>query len=520
MLIDARTLPSGTLIDAEICVVGAGAAGITIAREFAAADFQVVVLESGGLEFELDTQQLYEAQIVAKHFPDAATTRLRLFGGTTNHWGGYCLPFDEIDFERREDFPNHGWPFAKAHLDPWYARAQQVCQLGPYDYQPARWDRPGIGVPEPFRGPVFQRKILQENPLRFGSVYLGELRAASRLTIYLHANAFHFDAGDSDAEVRGLSVKTFSGGEFTVRARFYVLASGGMENARLLLASGRVDGPGLGNANDVVGRYFMTHLVYDAGAIVPADSHMNVDFEVNDPWTPGKYRIDRCIGISSAAMRDLHLPNIRMDTFFKFSEVADALGALKRLLHGEGPGGSALEDLSTLLNNFEGVSEFAIRKALFTQGVPIKEIQLGCSSEQQPHPQSRVKLGSVRDRLGMSELVVDWQVLEADRLNAARTIRLLGTEVGRTGFGRLRSTFGENDEWPENFYGDGHHMGTTRMHEDPMLGVVDVNCRVHGMSNLYVAGSSVFPTGSANNPTLTIVALALRLADHLKGQLK
>ena len=219
-------------------------------------------------------------------------------------------------------------------------------------------------------------------------------------------------------------------------------------------------------------------------------------------------------------MRDLHLPNIRMDTLFKFTDVVDALGALKRIFHGEGPGGSTLEDLSTVLKNFEGVSEFGVRKVLYGQGAPIQELQLNCSSEQQPNPQSRVQLGSVRDRLGMRELVVNWQVLEADRLNAAQTIRLLGTEVGRSGFGRLRSAFGQHDEWPEDFYGDGHHMGTTRMHADPMQGVVDANCRVHGMSNLYVAGSSVFPTGSANNPTLTIIALALRLADHLKGELK
>ena len=520
MLIDALTIPSGTTIETEICIIGAGAAGIALAREFASSQFQVAVIESGGLGFDANTQQLYEAQIVAKHFPDAATTRVRFFGGSTNHWGGYCLPFDEIDFEARDDFPHHGWPFPRSHLEPWYTRAQEVCQLGPYEYNPTRWDAPGVPVPAPFAGTIFQRKIIQENPLRFGAAYVTELRAAPRVVVYLHANAFHLDGGDTGAEVREMTIKTLSGSEFSMRARVYVLATGGMENARILMASGRSDGGGLGNINDVVGRYFMTHLVYVAGSIVPTDPYINLDFEADNPWVPGKYRVDRCIGLSDAAMRGLHLPNIRMDTLFKFTDVADALDALKRIIHGEGPGGSTLEDLTTVLKNFEGVAEFGVRKVLYGEGAPIKELQLNCSSEQQPNPQSRVQLGSIRDRLGMRELVVDWQVLEADRLNAARTIRLLGTEVGRTGFGRLRSTFGENDEWPESFYGDAHHMGTTRMHEDPMLGVVDVNCRVHGMSNLYVAGSSVFPTGSANNPTLTIVALALRLADHLKGQLK
>src|SRR5262249_25676562 len=137
----------------------------------------------------------------------------------------------------------------------------------------------------------------------------------------------------------------------------------------------------------------------------------------------------------------------------------------------------------------------------------------------QPSAQSRITLGAQRDRLDMREAVIDWQYLDEDRRKAAETLRLLGTEVGRTGFGRLHSAFGEDDAWPKDFYGNEHHMGTTRMHDDPAQGVVDANCRVHGIANLYVAGSSVFPTGSANNPTLTIVALALRLADHLKGQL-
>ena len=196
------------------------------------------------------------------YFPDAVSTRVRFFGSATNHWGGYCLPFDEIDFEARDDFPHHGWPFPKSHLEPWYTRAQEVCQLGPYEYNPARWDAPGVPVPAPFAGPIFQRKIIQENPLRFGSAYVTELRAAPRVTVYLHANAFHLDGGETGAEVREATIKTLSGSQFSMRARFYVLATGGMENARILMASGRPDGEGLGNINDVVWPVF-----YDPSSI-------------------------------------------------------------------------------------------------------------------------------------------------------------------------------------------------------------------------------------------------------------
>jgi len=519
MIIDARTVPSGAIIETEVCIVGAGAAGITLAREFIDSPFRVTLLESGGMEFDPDTQQLYESQSVGLPFDDLTVCRLRFFGGTTGHWGGYCLPLDSIDFEPRDEFPYHGWPFPKSHLDPWYARAQDVCKLGPYDYRPSSWGIQASKVPPPFSGPHFETKLLQENPVRFGPSYAPELRRAPRVTAYLYANAFHLDAGETDAEIKELSVKTLSGVSFTVRARIYVLATGGIENARLLLASGKEGGYGLGNAHDLVGRFFMVHLVYSAGTIVPANPHMNFDFHTKSAWIPGKVRIDPLIGLSASSMHDLHLPNAILRWAFQFSPVVGAVEALKRLTGGEGPGGSRLADLSKVIGNLEGVADFAVRKALFGEGIPIDALHVWCDSEQQPNPQSRVSLGSKRDRLGMREVVVDWQLVAEDKSKAAATARLLGTEVGRTGFGRLRSAFGDDGAWPKDFQGNQHHMGTTRMHRDPAQGVVDENCRIHTMGNLYVAGSSVFPTGGASNPTLTIVTLALRLADHLKQQL-
>ena len=190
---------------------------------------------------------------------------------------------------------------------------------------------------------------------------------------------------------------------------------------------------------------------------------------------------------------------------------------LKRVMHG--PGGSTLSDLRKVIANFDGVTDFLVRKALFGEGIPIEALDVWCSSEQQPNRASRILLGPNRDRLGMREVVVDWRVLPEDRSNAVTTLRLLGTEIGHAGFGRFRIAWNDPDVWPADLYGNDHHMGTTRMHSDPSLGVVDENCRVHGLSNLYVAGSSVFPTGGASNPTLTIIALALRLADHLKVKL-
>ncbi len=518
MIIDARSIPRGTIVETDLCIIGAGAAGITLAREFRDSPFRVALLESGGMHFDLETQELYKGRSVGDPFSDLMADRLRYFGGTTNHWGGWCLPLDAIDFEARGDaFPYHGWPFTKAQLDPWYARAQEVCQLGPYDYRPSRWGVSRDKVPQPFGGPDFEAKILQESPpARFGPVYAPELRGAPRVTVYLHANAFYLDAGETAAEVKTLAVKTLSSDQFTVRARLYVLATGGIENARLLLASGPEGGKGLGNAHDLVGRFFMTHLAASGGTIVPADSYRDFAFATNDPYIPGKYRVDRILGLSPQSMRRRHLPNMILGWTYKFAPVREAVDALKRMTHGEGPGGSRLSDLSEVIANFEGVTDFLARKVLFGEGIPIEGLSLWYSFEQRPNRESRVSLGAQRDRLGMPEVVVDWRVLPEDRRNAVDTLRLLGTEIGRTGFGRFRPAWADADKWPPDLSGNEHHMGTTRMHRDPKLGVVDADCRVHDVANLFVAGSSVFPTGGAANPTLTIVALALRLADHVK----
>ena len=514
MIIDASSVPSGTILESDVCIVGAGAAGITLAREFINSPFRVVLLESGGMGYEQETQDLYEGQSIGQNFQGLTASRLRYFGGTTNVWGGWCLPLDPIDLEPRDDLPYHGWPFPRSHLDPWYQRAQEVCQLGPYDYRPSSWGITPDKVPPPFSGPDFECKILQENYLRFGPVYASTLREAPRTTTCLHANAFNFATTENASEVKELAVKTLSGNEFAVRARIYILATGGIENARLLLASGKEGGPGLGNAHDLVGRFLMVKLICPGGVMIPAHPRMTFDFR-----THVDHSFLSFIGLTAESMRRRHLPNIMIHWNYNFSPVKEAADAVKRLADLERSGSSWREDLSTVIHNFEGLAEFGVRKALFGEGMPVEAMPVLCTSEQQPNPQSRISLGPKRDRLGMREVVVDWQLVPEDKNGVAETLKLFALEVGRSGFGRLRPSLTEDGPWPEGFYGNQHHMGTTRMHRDSRLGVVDQNCRLHSVANLYVAGSSVFPSCGASNPTLTIVALAVRLADHIKEQL-
>jgi choline dehydrogenase-like flavoprotein len=520
MLVDARSLPTGTVIETEVCIVGAGAAGITVAREFTNSSHRVVLLESGDTEFRETTQKLYAGSNIGRLYfnPDDVDLRLRYFGGTTNHWAGWCAVPDPLDFEMREGIPYSGWPFSRTYLEPWYRRAQTVLQLGPYGYACSDWGIEAEDIPPPFNGPHFICQVLQLSaPTRFGPAYTPELRRASGLTVYLNANALRFNAGESDHKVQDLSVGVLPDRRLTVRAQIYVLAVGGIENARLLLLSGKEDGPALGNDQDLVGRFFMTHLNYPGGVIALANPQMDFKFQVgsdgafyNRSGVPRRFVSYLCL--SEDSRRKLQLPGLRI--IFE-----------KPPIDGSSEQSHLLQDLRSVMADIYGgtiadvpqdlrlVMRAILGKAQFDPGT----LLVHCTSEQTPNPDSRIGLSSTTDAFGLRNVTIDWQLTAQNKQGMAAGHRLLGAEVGRAGFGRFRSSVTDDDvTWPKRMVGDEHNIGTTRMHRDPRCGVVDENCRVHGVANLYVAGSSVFPTEGTANPTLTIVALALRLADHIK----
>ena len=513
MFTDLRVVPDGTDITGDICIVGAGAAGITLARELNGSGLTCILLESGGIEYDSQTQELYAGDNVGRPFFDLTTCRLRYFGGTTNHWSGWCLPLEPIDFEEREGLPYRGWPFARSVLEPWYRRAQEVCQVGPFDYAPDSWGVVQAKLPAAFRGPHFIPRIAQLSPpTRFGSVYGPELRSSPNVAVYFQANACRFEMHDAGSEVQSLSVRTLSGQGFRVKAKLFVLAAGGIENARLLLTSGHTEGQGVGDGHKLIGRFFMTHICFWAGWLAIMDPPTDFYFD------PGYFRTDRdgsaprafvpYVGLSEQTMRQRQLPNIKL--LWKYTNL------------GESAAGGALTDLPSILDEIEGRPRYVDSKVFRREGVPVTGTKLFLNLEPMPNPDSRIRLSPERDAIGMRKVALDWNVTAEDKRNGVAILRLLGAEVARSGFGRLRSFLedGDDEKWPADMFGDQHHMGTTRMHREPGLGVVNEDCRVHGVANLYVAGSSVFPTAGAANPTLTITALALRLADHLKDELR
>lgn len=527
MIVDARSVPNGTVVEADVCIIGAGAAGITLAREFIGSGLRVVLLESGGDKYEQETQDLYAGSDVGRPYENFPVSRFRYLGGTTNRWGGaWCDLPSPLDFEARDGVPHSGWPFPLSELEPWYRRAHPHLRLGPYGYSLDDWGIAPADIPEPFHGPHVICRILQQAPTtRFGRYYRPELSKAPNLTVYLHANALRLDGGENGEPVRKVNVGVLPDGRFAVRSRIFVISCGGIETARLLLLSETEAGVGLGNEHDLVGRFFMLHLEYSGGMIALKDPYVDLAFQTGE--NGAKYRrlgaIRRFvsyISLSGETRRRLDLPAVRWRFRYPRSPELDVLW---RLAYRTGTKSQMLQDIVRVIWKAPGLAIYIARRIKYGRNkppVPLAAVPLFCTAEQLPNPNSRIRLGDDRDVFGLRKVVVDWQLLAEDQRGIATANRLLGEEVERGGFGVLHSAVPDvGVAFPEDLRGDQHHMGTTRMHRDPRQGVVDENCRVHGVENLYVASCAVFPTGGTFNPTLTILALAIRLADHIKERL-
>ncbi len=508
MHVDARTLEDGTQIETELCIVGAGAAGISIALEWLHAGHKVVLLEAGGFDFDVDTQKLNEGFITGRHYFPLSSTRLRFFGGTTGHWMGFCSPFDPIDFKKRDWVPYSGWPITREDLDPFYERAHPVLELGQFEWNPAYW---AAQSENKVQLPLDSRRVVTKMwqfspPTRFNTKYREEIVQSPDVQLITFANVSDIITNEHVSEVDRLEVKCLNGKRHTVKARNVVLACGCLQNTRLLLASNKQAPRGLGNDHDLVGRFFMDHIEIDAALLAlpspgPMDLYMMSFYEAKArgelAFTEAFQREHKILNTtaglwpSTGKLRETS----RFDTFPQTAE-------------------------ATLQwwNGLEKAYEAGKRNLPDTS--QHKLYRMATRMETTPNPDSRVALSNEQDALGIPKINFNWQLSDLDKQSVRTFYEILGTEIGKSGLGRVQLydwLFEDDPPWPSHLGSGWHHMGTTRMHEDPKQGVVDANNRVHGIDNLYIAGSSVFATSSAVNPTLTITALSLRLSDHLKG---
>jgi choline dehydrogenase-like flavoprotein len=534
MFIDARQVPSGAVVEADIAIVGGGAAGISLALELTSTGLTVVLLESGDIEFNWPNQSLYTGANVGLPYYALDFCQLRYLGGSTNGWGGFCRPLDPIDFEPRPWVEHSGWPFAKTELAPFYRRAHEICQIASDDYDLERVAS-ALGYPCAKR-PAFDPAWLETSiyrispPTRFGQVYREALRRADYLRCYLNANVLAIKTDSVARNVTRLAVGTLSGVRFEVAAKYYALTAGGIENARLLLLSNDVAVNGLGNQHDLVGRYFMEHPHTQRALIVPTRRFASGLYDEPSPGTVACARVS----LPPELQRREGLLNYSANIHrVYFGHDSEGWLALRRLvvslsrsnkrrtdpfirLPPYGRKGLSMRQFYDMARQIDRVTIAALLR-FFQPDRFITGFVLESKPEQAPNPRSRVTLDEKRDAFGLRRVKLDWRMLPIDRRTAVRGEEIVGAELLRLGIGSTAPLPpAEIEGWPGNLHGGWHQLGLTRMHTDAKHGVVDANGLVHGMSNLFIAGGSVFPTVGAAPPTLTIVALALRLANHLK----
>ena len=470
----------------DVCVVGSGPAGLTVARELAAAGRSVALLEAGGLERSEVSQAIYQGKETGlKTWNAIESCRLRYFGGTSNHWSGQCGVFDPSDFwpVRHHDLP--GWPIDRQDLMVHLPEAMNVLDLGTSAFNP----KP-IVAKKPSRFVVPAMRL--SPPTRFGTKYRKEVVESSLIDLYLNANLVDLKLAtqpSGPSRVASGLVRNYSGATASVTASRFVLAMGAIENARLMLNCNRQVPAGIGNESDFVGRCFMEHLNVQVGRFVVRDREF---FKVNGgAMSPSQELIKQHrMGGGVLALAPDFMP----------PEYTGRLGKVKELLRDEAC-------------RFPTAREYARKFADFNcdgEGVITSLV------EQVPDRDSRVTLADDKDAFGQRRAHLHWMINHADR-RTVRTLALeLAQELATLDVARVKlARYITDPDHELELTNHCHQMGTTRMSADPKDGVVDRNCKVHTVGNLYIAGSSVFPTGGGINPTLTLVMQSLRLGKHL-----
>lgn len=532
LLIDARELPDGGTFEYDVCVVGAGPVGIAVARRLEGSGLRVGLLESGGLVETRRDRALLAGAVVGRPYWSLTAIRMRRFGGGTAQWGGMCRPLEDSDFERRRWVPRSGWPITADVLRAYYRDAADVLQLDHDRFVPEGW---GEGLtPSPLADGEFEPVVYQYSSLRrgFGDAFLPELERSSRVTVVLHANVVDLRLDPGTDRVGSVDVRTLTGRRHTVHARSVVLACGGIENARLLL-SARTDRPaGLGNEFDNVGRHFMEHPHVGVGHLLTTgaanrgffDHHVDGAVHAGGALRPTAalqeaHGLLSCSVVVHPGWYAIGHPQLAVPR--ALSGLPERLYRARRIGFDRSafPSRAAARAGRLMLDSPEIVrTGWAARGVSRAEGSGAERVQsLYFRAEQAPNPASRVTLGDRVDAVGMREPRLDWRLADSDLASITGWLDVLDDSVRRRGLGRILRP--PDDGWVDRVQGGPHHMGTTRMSAGPRDGVVDADCRVHSVRNLFVAGSSVFTTGGYANPTYTALALALRLADHLRREL-
>lgn len=493
MIAEATDLDNNTTLRPQICIAGAGAAGITIATDLANTGLDVILLEGGPLEpSELPDDNeagsgLYEGSSSGLNI-DVSGSRMRVFGGTTNHWAGWCAPLDRGDF-LSEGYPNDSeWPIDYEDISPYYNTAQETCDLGGFQYNPKEIaDQEDNRILDLDNSQLTNIIYQRSPPTRFGKKYRSEIRDANNVRAYTYANLVDIQKNRDGEKIKQFNCEVIDGPSFTVEADEFVLALGGLENPRLLMASDI--------GNEMVGQYFMQHPHFSSEAFIALEEFDTSFYQWHTTNTFDETRSEQvetalrgALGLEYNVRKNNNLPNIACT----ISE-------------------QDLEDSQITPDSIFSLPQFD------SNDMSLYRLYMRC--EQKPIRESQITLKEETDILGIPRIDVDWRLAESDIRRYKDYLKEVGKEFSKIAPGRIWTRLTDDDRFTfESIWGGAHHMGTTKMGAQPDQGVVDENCRLYNVENLYIAGSSVFPTVGYANPTLTIVALAHRLADHLRHE--
>jgi choline dehydrogenase-like flavoprotein len=540
MIFDIRSLSNGEMIECDICIIGAGVAGLSFAVEFVNKGFNVAVMESGDTVPSVDIQSLNYGDNVGFPYFELDQARVRAFGGTSHQWkiklgddrlGVRLRAMDEIDFEERDWIPYSGWPFRKRELDPYYERAHEFCQIGKYSYDISDWKERGDEYVFPFDRHIVDTTIFQFTRKEILYRHYGELLSmCENIRVFLHATVGRIQMDENARNVEYLHVTGLHKKEYKVKARYYILAGGGLEIPRLLFLSDDIVKNGVGNDHDLVGRFFMEHPHLRSGYIVPNDIGLIRKLDMYKIHVSHDVHIMAKLRLAEDYIRKHRLLNFSMAVYPRsMSEPPEVIkktkSFLKSLIRGKVRSKKDFTDLYAILKRdptgipgYLGRRSRAKLDAKYRQKINTPSVLvLNPMSEQAPNHASRVTLDNKRDSLGQRRIKLDWRLSEIDIKTILVAQKAIKSQLEEKGIGTMVIEMKDYMP-PVDLRGGWHHMGTTRMHNDPKLGVVDQDCKIHSVSNLYVASASVFPTVGYANPVLTTVALSIRLADHIRNK--
>ena len=521
------------VVKADVCIVGGGAAGITLAAELAESELQVVVLETGGVSPTDDSRSVYRVLPGSAMKLGEDKTKPFYFGGNTNYWFGNCRPLDREDFEQRDWLPHSGWPIGLDELTPYYERAQHIAGLSDFRWYDIEASQSRLRhQPVNVSDAILETRLVQTTPVfSFADLHQEELAKAGNVQVLLGTHATSLKTNDACDRVVAVETVDSDGRRSLIEADTVVIASGGVENARLLLSSNETVAAGLGNDHDLVGRCFMEHFFFEFTSEQSgmADSKYRRDLHLYSSGVGD--RTSQLNGRKGVADANIWGQLVLSDEFMRKEQVPalslwvrpssqmppslQILRSLVTALRERRLPQNPLSDLRAAFRDPVGAVRFLVWK-LTGRGTPSKTYELRVQLEQSPDPENRIRLSSELDEFGQPRAEVSLRIDDEQRRAHARSLKIAADELGLKGDELAQELERKLSTGDFDFFW--HHMGTTRMSSDPATGVVDRDCRVHGLSNLFVAGSSVFPTGGTAAPTLTVVALAVRLADHIRDR--